>query len=100
MAGGFRLCEFQDLFQVRDAHFPVGQDEVKNPEARRVRAGEEYLRARFNIKMFQPHYTNGNSGSKIRKRGKELNAETTEIQRNAHGGHRGSLFVTGQSGGS
>ena len=55
MPGGFRLGEFEDAFQVADAHFAVGHDQVEDAEPRGIRAGEENLCAKVDIEMLQSH---------------------------------------------
>lgn len=49
--GSFCLREFQNMLKVRDAHLAIGHDQVKDPEARRVGAGQKDLGAGFNVEI-------------------------------------------------
>ena len=48
----FRLCEFQDSLEIRNAHLSVRHDQVEDAEPGGVRAGEEDLRPQVDIKVF------------------------------------------------
>ena len=52
VAGSFGLCEFEDTFQVTDAHFTVAHDQVQDAEARGIGACKKDLGSEVDIKMF------------------------------------------------